>query len=368
MSINTTLIIGGYGFFGARIALSLSRNHSIRLLIGGRDWRRGARLCRELGLPEANALAVDAQNPDLPNVLRANDVGTVVHAAGPFQGQNYAVARAAIDAGCHYIDLADGRQFVAGISCLDALASSRGVTVVSGASSVPSLSSAVIDRYLPQFRRLESVRVAISSGARAPGIATVRAVFGYAGKPIRRLIDGDWTIGYGWRDLERHRFPDPVGSRWIGTCDVPDLDLLPARYPTLRTATFQAGFASNAGHLLVWSIAGLVKAGVLASMLPFASPLNRISRLVEPIVSHRGGMFVTMEGQGQGGESRRITWNLIAERNHGPFIPCGAAIVLAQKLAAGVPLPEGAMPCMGLITVTEYLAALEGLAVREIVE
>jgi uncharacterized membrane protein len=40
--------------------------------------------------------------------------------------------------------LADGRQFVAGISSLDALAAAAGLTVISGASSVPALSSAVI--------------------------------------------------------------------------------------------------------------------------------------------------------------------------------------------------------------------------------
>jgi hypothetical protein len=79
-------------------------------------------------------------------------------------------------------------------------------------------------------------------------------------------------------------------------------------------------------------------------------------------------MFVTLEGIGRKGQPRRITWNLIAQKNHGPFIPCGASIALANKLAEGTRLPIGAMPCMGLLTVTEYLDALKGLDVQEVVE
>jgi hypothetical protein len=42
--------------------------------------------------------------------------------------------------------------------------------------------------------------------------------------------------------------------------------------------------------------------------------------------------------------------------------------VLASKIAAGSSLPIGAMPCAGLFTVTEYLNALKGLEVKEVIE
>jgi len=116
----------------------------------------------------------DANDPGLAARLRELAVNTLIHTAGPFQAQKYTVAKAAIEAGCHYIDLADAREFVSGIESLDSAARERGVTVVSGASSVPALSSAVIDRYLPRFKRLDSIEFGISSGGRAPGLATVR--------------------------------------------------------------------------------------------------------------------------------------------------------------------------------------------------
>jgi len=363
--MRTVLVLGGYGFFGQRISAALASTGSVRVLVGGRDLERASAATRATGLPVENAVALDAHDGHLADVLRRLRVDVLIHTAGPFQGQDYFVARAAIEARCHYIDLADGRQFVAGISSLSTLASAVGLTVISGASSVPALSSAVIDRYSPRFRRLEAIRIGISSGARAPGLATVRGVFSYGGKRIRSWQDGAWVDAYGWLNLSRHQFPPPLGKRWLGSCDVPDLELFPERYRTVRTVTFQAGFASDLGHFMVWGLAGLVKAGVLTDMNTFASPLSRLSRWMEPIVSDKGGMFVTLEGEGADGAPLRIDWNLIAEKNHGPHIPCGAAIALARKIGSGASLPRGAMPCIGLLTVDEFLEPLRDLNISE---
>jgi saccharopine dehydrogenase-like NADP-dependent oxidoreductase len=366
LNIHTTLVLGGYGFFGTRICRALATDQSIRLLIGGRDARQARALAHALGLAAEQALAIDANAPDLAQRLLALGVSTVIHTAGPFQGQDYRVARAAIDAGANYMDLADGRAFVAGVGQLDALARARGVFVTSGASSLPALSSAVVDRYLPRFRRLTSIRHGIASGARAPGLATMRGVFGYCGKPFARLAGGRTEQAYGWLDLQRHHFSAPVGARLLGSCDVPDLALFPARYPDLQTVTFHAGFASAAGHLFVWAAAQLVRLGVLRSLAALVVPLHAVSQWLEPLISDKGAMFVAMDGIGVDGQALSLEWQLLAAHNHGPNIPCGAAIALARKLAHGDQLPRGAMACMGLLTVEDYLLALQGFDVREV--
>ena len=53
---------------------------------------------------------------------------------GPYQGQDYRLARPASPRGVHYVDLADARAFVTGIAALDEAARRAGVLVVSGAS------------------------------------------------------------------------------------------------------------------------------------------------------------------------------------------------------------------------------------------
>ena len=69
----------------------------------------------------------------------------VINTCGPFQNTNYHIAKQCIVHGIYYIDLADGRDFVSGISTLNESANAAGIAVISGASSGPSLSSAVIE-------------------------------------------------------------------------------------------------------------------------------------------------------------------------------------------------------------------------------
>jgi hypothetical protein len=109
----------------------------------------------------------------------------------------------------------------------------------------------------------------------------------------------------------------------------------------------------------------LVKTGMVSDMRTFASPLKRLSRWMEPIVSDKGGMYVMLEGQGADGAPLLIQWNLIAEKNHGPHIPCGAAIALAEKIGSGAAVPRGAMPCVALLTVEEFLEPLRDLRISE---
>jgi hypothetical protein len=199
-----------------------------------------------------------------------------------------------------------------------------------------------------------------------PGIATIRAVLGYCGKTIRVLERGQWIDEYGWLDRIEHDFPKAVGRRLLSRCDVPDLDLLPKRFPGVKTVSFHAGFASETGHKVVEFLATRVRDGKMRSAVPYAWLLDRLGRWLQPFFSDRGGMFVTMEGADADGAPLSMTWNLVARQNDGPNIPCAAAIALAGKIAGGANPPAGAMPCLGLLTVEDVMQPLKGLSVREL--
>jgi hypothetical protein len=166
-------------------------------------------------------------------------------------------------------------------------------------------------------------------------------------------------------DSLRYEFPKPVGARLLSRCDVPDLDLLPQRYAGVKTVSFHAGFASDTGHRVVEKLARLVRDGKLKSAVPFAAALNNVARWAAPLFSSSGGMFVRLEGLDKEGKPQVMTWRLLAHDNHGPTIPCAPSIALANKIAAGTPLPAGAMPALGLLTVEEILEPLKGLSIRE---
>jgi hypothetical protein len=147
---------------------------------------------------------------------------------------------------------------------------------------------------------------------------------------------------------------------------VPDLELLPQRFPTLRTVSFHAGFASDTCHKMVEWLATQVRQGRFKSAAPFAKPVYRLARMLEPLLPDRGGMFIRMAGPDDDGRARTLTWQVLATENHGPYIPCAPIIALTQKLARGEALEPGARPCMGMLRVKEILDALSGLRVREI--
>jgi saccharopine dehydrogenase-like NADP-dependent oxidoreductase len=362
--MHRVLVLGGYGFFGTRICEGLARNPRIHLLIAGRDENKATALAYQLGLGADRARVVDAASPQLAQTLRKLEVHTLIHTAGPFQEQNHAVAHAAIQARCTYLDLADARAFVGGIAKLDAAARAAGVAVVSGVSSLPALTSAVVDRYLDRFERLDAIRIGLSSGARVPGLATIQAVLGYAGKRFRVLEGGHWVDAHGWLDRITYDFAKPVGPRLLGRCDVPDLDVLPKRYPGVKSVSFHAGFASDTGHKFVEWLATQVRDGRLTSATGFAKTFALLGKWTESLLSDRGAMFVRMEGILQGAPLR-LTWQIVARDNHGPYIPCAAAIALAGRLAAGRALEPGAYPCVGLLDVDDLLEPLKSFSVRE---
>jgi len=127
------VVIGGHGNFGARICRTLAADKGIDIVAVG---RRSA-APPDAGVRSAN---LDIAAPDFPASLAALRPTVVIHCAGPFQGQDYGVASAAIAAGAHYIDLADGRRFVAGFSgALDEAARAAGVLAISGASTLPAI-------------------------------------------------------------------------------------------------------------------------------------------------------------------------------------------------------------------------------------
>jgi hypothetical protein len=334
------VVIGASGNFGARICRALQPDSNVEVLAAG---RRSA------------AARLDMQSPGFERELVNLRPGMVIHCAGPFQGQDYRVAAAALAAGAHYLDLADGREFVAQFQKENhAAAKAADRIALSGASTLPALSTAVIDSLESRFVQMQDIRIVIAPGQRAPrGSATIAAVFSYAGTSFRTLRDGAWIDAWGWQELKRVAI-EGLGTRWAAACDVPDLELLPARYPGVKTVEFRAALELGSQHLALWSAAGLRRAGLPLPIERWAGPLDRVASWLNVFGSERGGMLVSVTGTDPGGSRKRVEWHLFADHNHGPEVPCMAAILLARKIARNE-LPErGAYPCMGFLELEDF--------------
>jgi saccharopine dehydrogenase-like NADP-dependent oxidoreductase len=353
------VVLGGYGNFGRRIVGALAADREHRVFVAGRDLVKAAALADEVG-GSAEPVVLDYHAPQFAADLRRLAASVVVHTAGPFQAQSYATPQACIDARAHYIDLADGRAYVCGIRALHNAAIGADTLVVSGASSLPALSAAVVDRLSVHFATIDSIEHSITSGARPPGRATMTGVLGYAGKPFRQWREGAWSDAYGWQDVKLKRYPDPIGRRWIASCDVPDLELFPERYARVRTVVFRAGVGFAAGTLTIWAASWCVRMGLMETLASHTSRLHRTALAIERFGTKWSAMQVVVRGRDQDGRAVSRIWTLMAGNDHGPNIPCFPAIVLARKILRDDVTVRGAMPCMGLLTVEEILGAVPG--------
>jgi NAD(P)-dependent dehydrogenase (short-subunit alcohol dehydrogenase family) len=349
------LIIGGYGNFGAFIARNLVAEPGLKIIIAGRSAEKASLFAYTIG---AEWAVLDI-NHDLDAALHTIRPDIVIHTSGPFQGQGYDVAIACLRHQCHYIDLADGREFVCHIDRLDTAAKDAGVLVVSGASSVPCLTSAIIDACQHEFQSVDTIDYAISTAQHTnPGVATTAAILGYTGKVFLTQKEGKPHGVYGWQGLTARRYPG-IGWRLLANCDVPDLTLFPVRYPTIKTIRFRAGLEVPLLHLGLWGLSWLVRARLIKTLQPMASLFYRIAPLFNIFGTGRSAFHMEIIGVGADGDAKRKIFYIVTDAGHGINIPCVPAILLAKKLARGQITQTGAMPCMGLITLSEYLDALK---------
>ena len=361
MTTYRILIIGGYGNFGKYIAGVLGKNPKVELVIAGRNINKADALAKTLKAINPVKTCVCDIFSTIDETIKTIKPFIVIHTSGPFQSQSYIVAKACLTHKCHYIDLADSRSFVSGISQFNSEAQQNELFICSGASSVPGLSSAIIDSFLPRFSQLESIEYAIATAQLTnQGLATTEGVLSYAGKPFTTQLEGKETRVFGWQDLRLKQFWR-LSSRFLGNCDIPDLELFPQRYKTLKNIRFQAGLELKTLQLILFFFSCLVRLKLLPSLNKFAKAFLKISHLFNKLGTNNTGFYMDLKGLDAQENRLNIRFDIYAQHGDGLYIPCIPAIVLTEDLLDHQLQQRGAMPCMGLISLERYLGKLKEL-------
>jgi hypothetical protein len=356
------LIVGGYGIFGGRLVELLEDEPRLTLLVAGRSLSRAKEYCASRARRAATLVPVqfDRESVD-PDPLRALRPTLVVDASGPFQQYGeaaYRLIRHCIDCGVSYLDLADGADFVAGVAQFDAAAREAGVVVLTGVSSFPVLTAAVVRRLSADMTEVCAIHGGIAPSPYAGvGLNVIRAIATYAGQciPLRRA--GRTATGRPFTESLHFTIAAPghvpLERKRFSLVEVPDLLALAQLWPSATDIWMGAAPVPATLHRALTMFAWLVRLRVMPSLHWMARAMHSVTNRVR-WGEHRGGMFVTVRGRGAHGEPVVREWHLLAEGNDGPLIPSMAVEALVRKALDGKWPAAGARAATTDIELTDY--------------
>lgn len=356
------LVVGGYGTFGGRLVELLESETALTLIVAGRSLSSARAFCAGRGKVAAELVSTRFdRDGDLTAQISELAPDLVVDATGPFQGYGegaYRLVSACIEAHVHYLDLADGSAFVQGISAFDAQAREANVYVLSGVSSFPVLTAAVVRKLAPALARVDEISAGIAPSPFAGvGANVIRAIASYAGQPVAYLGRTAKVIGRPFTQQRRSTVAPPgmlpLRNRLFSLVDVPDLRALSALWPQARRVWVGAGPAPEILHRVLIICAWLVRLGVVRSLAPLAPLMHWATNRLR-WGEHRGGMYVEVKGVDAAGLSETHAWHLLAEGADGPLIPSMAVQAMVRKHLAGSPPAPGARACVAEVDLEDY--------------
>jgi saccharopine dehydrogenase-like NADP-dependent oxidoreductase len=373
----SVLVIGGSGVFGSHLCRRLARLGLFQIIVGGRSAKKSAALLAELNLIDLECRARFASvNRSVVTAAQLKELGSValIDAAGPFQGNDYRLPEAAIEAGIHYIDLADARAFVGGIGALDEKAKAAGVAVLSGASSTPAISGAILRDLTAGWQSIDRIWVSIVPGSRGdvnsrridppmPGRSVIEAILSWTGERVRVFDDGRWQTRYGWSGIRKVNLGS-LGWRRASLAETPDLDVLVEDFQPRISARFHAGLELGLMHNGMRILSAMRCRGLLPRLTLLAGVMTRPAQFLGRFGTDTGGMVVEAEGLDANGHAVRAEAQLTATNGHGPVIPSLAAVALLKQIAEGKLTFRGASHAGRILKAEEIMCLVPDLSIR----
>ncbi len=359
------LIIGGTGVFGKRLVRHLAKRSGISLYVSSRSLSKGQAFVRTL--PGAKAvvhpIALDCR-ANLKEVLADVQPFAVVDCSGSFQKANYDTARAVLEAGAHLVDLADARDYLASYAdALDQTARDHIVAALTGASSTPMLSTAVAKHVTQDWRRVDTIDIAITPGGKSEvGQSVIEAILSYAGKDVPIWAKGKLSRVTGWGWAKKVDMPG-LGPRRVAAVETFDAEHLGPRLNVQSRVSFSAGLESKVEQFGIELIAALRKRRLIGPpqiLIPWLLKARSITRIP---TSDCGGMLVDICGLNADGVQTQCRWSLVAKQDHGPFIPILPAAAAVEKLLS-VDAPPGAGVAHMVVTLPDILHEMQSYEIH----
>ncbi|MEV4163199.1 saccharopine dehydrogenase family protein [Nonomuraea dietziae] len=191
------VVYGASGYQGKLVLTELARR-DIETVLAGRDLARLEEAASAVGLLDAERRMADTSDHEaLVSAFRGCD--GVINCAGPFTSSGEAVVRAAIAAGCQYVDTSGEQLYIKKIfDTFTTEAENAGVTVVPAANDgcVPvDLMAHILADHLESVEEIITTHVIVGGGMSRGSLRSLIETIDAIKVGGMTYDDGDWRSG-----------------------------------------------------------------------------------------------------------------------------------------------------------------------------
>lgn len=351
------VVIGGYGNAGRAIVDLLLRHTGNPVVVAGRHHERAEQFVAELADPRVTPTVVDATDPaSLARLL--DGVGICIIAAGTSATWRV-TAEAALDAGCHQLDLQIGSAKNAGMLALDERAREAGVSIVTDCGFHPGVPAAMVRKVAADRpglnRAVVSSWIAVDwATLRDFSDSTVAEMVGeFTDYRYEALVDGRWTAPLRMRSV---RFPDPVGLQKVAAMGLAEMRAVAGALPDLRETGFYVnGFPDVVNYAVMPAVYAAMKVAPDRAERPAGRLLDwSLRRFSHPPY----GTILQLDGS-VGDEPMRP---LLRLRHEDAYLLTAAPVVATVRQLLADPKPGAHLQGM-LVEPTRFFADLAAMGI-----
>ncbi|WP_222564344.1 saccharopine dehydrogenase family protein [Novilysobacter antarcticus] len=360
------LALGGAGQEGNRTVRDLVAGAGVAsVVIGDLNLAAADKLKEEIGSDKVSTVRIDATvTPELVKALK--DVDVVITFVGPYYRFGVPILKAAIEAGCHYVDICDDAEPTADMLELHEQARQAGIVALVGCGVSPGTLNVIARDAANRLDDLEDLhfRWNVPSSDVEGDIGKSAAVqhgIHIVDGDVVQFLDGDWTTVPAMSGSERVTFPV------LGECEAyylghPEPVTIPRYIKGLRNVTQKGGVLGLDGLLRAFRELGLTSdeplqlkvgdvrpsdvAAALLGRMPDPDPAE-----LPPAVSE----FMLIATGKRDGKPVKMTYALSGRM--GPLTGVPASII-AQMIGSGQISGKGVFAPEGCVDPDIFLAEL----------
>ena len=327
------IVLGATGMMGRRAAEAFARSPEVsRLTLTGRNLAKVQALAEELGGP-TQAVEVDARDHHkLVESIQGHDIAA--GSIGPFYLYEAPIAKAAIEAGAHYVSICDDHDATLDVFELDDAAKKHGVTVLTGAGWTPGLTNLMAKKGAGLLDEAKEVHVSwAGSYADSDGYAVQLHLLHILTGHVPTFKHGALTKIRAGTEPKTVHFPAPIGPVQVRHTGHPEPLTIPRYIPGLEHVTLKGGLADGILNMLTILLTrlGLTRTQkgrerLLRLVSPTLPLIDRIGPRSRPL----SGTHVEVRGQKNGKPARVVLTSVDRMMNLTALPQVVAALMLGR--------------------------------------